>query len=312
MLTTKSERTTASAGAYYRALGPLEVLREGRPLSLGGPKQRAVLGVLLLDAGRVVSTDRLLSNVWGGQPPTQVMSSLHAYVSKLRALLADTADPTIIRRVPGYLLDVSPQHIDITHFLDAADQARIAAHGADWTAAQQWARRALKLWRGPLLTDLQNEDWVRPAATALDERRAECTDHLVTALLGCDLPHQAASLARGLYDAHPLQQRPCLLYITALHRAGRTPEALQIYRTYTARLDNELGLEPGPALRDLQVAILRQAPHLLDWPNRSPHPTSTPAGLGPPIRSRQASRRATPVYCGYPTNRHRAGQHSTS
>ncbi|GGM18194.1 BTAD domain-containing putative transcriptional regulator [Nakamurella endophytica] len=254
----------------YRVLGPLEVVRDGVPVDVGGPKQRAVLAVLLLDAGRVVPADRIVDAVWGADHPPSVMAGLQAYVSNLRRVLRDdgAAVSPIVRRPPGYLLDVPPGAIDLTRFADDAAVAHAAVTERDWSAARDAATRALALWRGPLLADLQDEPWVQPVATGLQERRGECTEDLVTALLGLGDITTGLGLARDLHSADPLRERACWLYAVALYRAGRPADALAAYREHARVLDDELGLEPGPALRDLQGAILRQDPELSSWPGR--------------------------------------------
>ncbi|GAA0282626.1 BTAD domain-containing putative transcriptional regulator [Cryptosporangium japonicum] len=246
----------------YRVLGPLEVERDGSPLDLGAPKQRTVLALLLLEAGRVVSIDRLLDAVWGDDHPPSATASLQAYVSNLRRILrdGDTVTSPIVRRMPGYLLDVRPAAVDAEEFLADADQAHTAVLAGDWAAAVVAAEAGLNRWRGPLLAELADSDWVRTAATGLDERRTECTEDLVTALLGAGRATAALGRARQLHEAEPLRESACRLHALALYRCGRTGEALDVLRAYVRVLDVELGLEPGPAVRDLQTAILRQDP----------------------------------------------------
>lgn len=267
----------------YRLLGPLEVLRGGVPVELGPPKQRAVLAVLLLNRGRVVSTDRLIDALWGDDAPPSAVGSLQVHVSNLRrALRQDGATaPPIVRRNPGYLLDVTSSDLDLTDFLDAAEGARRAVETGDWGDALRLAEEALLLWRGPMLADLADEDWVRVEATGPEELRTECRERRVAALLALRRTAPAVAEAQQLYAEHPLRARACWLYVLALHRGGRSPEALDELRRHASRLDQELGLEPDVELRDLQTAILRQEPALAAWPRR-PHwtgasPLSTPA-----------------------------------
>ncbi|WP_375492100.1 BTAD domain-containing putative transcriptional regulator [uncultured Jatrophihabitans sp.] len=268
----------------YRILGPLEAVRDGRPIDLGSPKQRAVLASLVLEAGRVVPTERLVDQVWGDDPPGNVAASLQAYVSNLRRLLRDdAATAPIARQLPGYRLDVADGQLDVQRFRAEADAAQAAVDDRKWTDAVVHAEQALALWRGELLADMRDDDWVRVAAVSLAERHAVCTEDLVTALLGTNRTGQAVGVARVLHAAQPLRERACWLYLLALHRDGRTTEALDRYREHVARLDEELGLEPGPALRDLQGAMLRQDPDVACWPNASSGPAPgvvVPAGGG--------------------------------
>jgi DNA-binding SARP family transcriptional activator len=251
----------------YRMLGPLEVVDGSRKLDLGAPKQRAVLGVLLLDRGRVVPADRIISAVWGDVPPPSVSASLQAYISNLRRVLRDeTGLVPIGRRSPGYVLDVQEDLLDRSAFLALTASARDAVGAADWATAVDTARRGLALWRGPVLADLKDEAWVQVDASALDEQRAETREHLITGLLGLDRTGEAVAEAAHLVEEAPLREHAAWLHAVALYRAGRSVEALDLYRVQAKRLDDELGLEAPAALRDLHGAMLRQAPELSTWP----------------------------------------------
>ncbi|WP_248839830.1 BTAD domain-containing putative transcriptional regulator [Frankia sp. AgKG'84/4] len=254
--------------SLYRLFGPIEVRRDGQPVPLGGPKQRAVLAVLLLAAPRVVSIDRLADATWGDEHPPSMLSSLHAHISNLRRLLRDDANATspIVRRNPGYLADVPAADIDLRLFERDCEQAQSAADAGDWRRAVQAADRAAALRRGPLLADFADEPWVLPAAAAADERWTQCEQNAVVGLLGAGRVTAAAQRSRRLVAEAPLAERACWLHMTALYRAGRAAEALAAYREYAARLDTDLGLDAGPELRDLQGAILRQDPDLAHWP----------------------------------------------
>lgn len=278
----------------YRLLGPLEVVRAGQPLELGPPKQRAVLAVLLLEAGRAVSTDRITSAVWGDDPPANVAASLQAYVSNLRRLLRDTATATspIARRPPGYALEVAAEHIDARRFVADADTARAAGARCEWAVAADAASAALRLWRGPLLADLRDEEWVRVESAALDERRVECRETLVAALLGTRRLGAAIVEAQQLRAEYPLRERACWLYATALYQDGRAPDALALLREYMSSLDEELGLEPSPAIRDLYGAVLRQDPALSGWPAEK---ARTPGVVQPEAPFATAPQRADEV-----------------
>ncbi len=275
--------------ATYRLLGPLEVSRAGKAIDLGGPKQRAVLAVLLIEAGRVVSTDRLVHALWGNEPPPSAIGSLQVYISNLRRTLREdevTASP-IARRTPGYLIDVDPDDLDTTVFTALSDKAQRAVDENDWPAAVASAHQALAVWRGPLLVEHSDEDWVRFAAVGFDERYAACRQNLVAGLLGTGQVNPALARARAMQVEDPLSERTCWLLMVALHRAGRGGEALEAYRTYARCLDEELGLEVGPAMRDVQRAILRQEPALDMWPQARPDST-TPGVIEPvgaPVRA---------------------------
>ncbi|ONH29545.1 transcriptional regulator [Pseudofrankia asymbiotica] len=259
--------------------GPVEVVRDGRPVVLGGPKQRAVLAALLLDAGRVVSVDRLADAVWGDEHPPSMLSSLHAHISNLRRLLRDDERATspIVRRNPGYVADVAAADLDLRLFEWECDRARAAADAADWPAAVEAADRGAALRRGPLLAEFADEPWVRAASAAFDERWAQCEQHAVTGLLGTGRVTAAVSRSRELLLATPLAEQACWLRMVALYRDGRAAEALQTFREQARRMDEELGLDVGPALRELQGAILRQDGGLDTWP-AAPVPPGAASG----------------------------------
>ena len=260
----------------YRLLGPLQVLRAADDeqddlavVDIGPPKQRAVLAVLLLEQGRVVSVDRLVDAVWGDDVPGSASASLQAYVSNLRRALrgdgAGAASP-IVRQPPGYYLDVAPENVDVAVFAEGCAEAAAAVESASWSRALAAADEALALWRGPFLADFRDEEWVVAEAARVDELRKECLDSRITALLALGRVAPALAEADALSAADPLSDRACWLRVLALYRAGRTSEALDAYRRHARRLDDELGLQPGVELRELQTAILHQAPELAAWP----------------------------------------------
>lgn len=282
----------------YLLLGSLLVTRDGVPLELGSPKQRTVLAVLLLERGRVVSTDRLADVVWGDDPPPNATSSLHAYISNLRRILGGgAAERVIVREAPGYRLQPPPGSLDLDDFLALAEDARKAeevARSAPRTTPDDGgllraAGDALALWRGPLLAELSDASWVRLEAAALEERRTACRELLITGLLDAGRVPEALAEATALSAEDPLRENGCWFRALATYRAGRSPEALTVIREHTERLDEELGLEPGSRIRTLQSAVLRQEPWLSSWPRPVPAPRvpaavaeAGPAPSGPP------------------------------
>lgn len=272
---------------HYRLLGPLQVLRaDGTVVDIGPPKQRAVLAVLLLAHGRVVSVDGLIDAVWGDEAPGSATASLHAYVSNLRRALrggasAEVPSP-IVRQAPGYYLDVSGDEVDLVAFEALCARSAEAVDAGRWDAALEAADAARASIRGPLLADLRDERWVAEAAARVDELRRECADSRIAALLALGRVPAALAEAAALAAADPLSDRACWLHALALYRCGRTSEALEAYTRHARTLDDELGLQPGAELRELQTAMLRQAPELAAWP-RSPEwtgavrVTATPA-----------------------------------
>ncbi|PJK22897.1 AAA family ATPase [Mycobacterium goodii] len=251
-------------------LGPLQVVHSGTPVDIGAPKQRAVLAMLLLAQGRVVSVDRLIDAVWGDDPPASATASLQAYISNLRRSLRDGSDAQvaspIVRQPPGYYLDVPADAVDLVQFTNGCAQAAQAVEEGRWVDALTAADEALALWRGAFLDDLRDQEWVTEDAARAAELRGECVDHRITALLALGRVPAALSAVTQLRSADPLSDRACWLHMLTLYRAGRAPEALDTYTRYAQLLDDELGLVPGAELRELQTAILRQAPELVAWP----------------------------------------------
>ena len=255
----------------YRLLGPLAVDRDESTVDVGPPKQRAVLAMLLLAQGRVVSVDRLIDAVWGDDVPGSATAGLQAYVSNLRRALRDgtgsaqMASP-IVRQSPGYYLDVARDDVDCAAFAAGCAKAAAAVDSADWADALAEADAALALWRGPFLAI----SGTRSGPNGKPRAPRRCDGNAWTAgslrcwpSAGClrRWPTRAA-----LRAADPLSDRGCWLHMLALYRSGRAPEALEAYAGHARVLDAELGLLPGAELRELQTAILRQAPELAAWP----------------------------------------------
>ena len=237
----------------FRVLGPVEAVIDGRPARLS-PRQRSVLAVLLLHAGQVVPTNRLIDAVWGDHPPDTAANVLQGYVSQLRKALGKTAVET---RDPGYLLRVDPGALDLHRFERlATDGARALEDGRPEEAAQL-LREALALWRGEALADVADGDVLRPAAARLDELRLAALERRIDADLAGGHHGETIGELEELTAAHPLRERLRVLQMLALYRCGRQADALEVYRTTRARLVDELGLDPGAALQDLEQAILR-------------------------------------------------------
>ena len=287
------QRPPAGERLEFRLLGPLEVLRDGVGLELGPPKQRAILAALLMAEGRVVSADRLIEAVWGDEPPPRAVSSVQVYVSKLRSLLQSNDSQPITRRSPGYLL--TADSIDTADFRRLTAQARESIQWRQWPDAVATASAAAGLWRGPFLDDLADEPWVGVEATHLDEMYAQCVEAWVTGLLGQGSVGEAVTRSRTMVESYPLREYAWWLRIIALHRAGRSPEALDAYSHFSRELDEQLGLEPGPELRNLQTAILRHDEAFASWPvapGEGPVATARPEAA---VRPEAATPPAAPV-----------------
>jgi DNA-binding SARP family transcriptional activator len=229
----------------YRVLGALEVVADGRPVELGGSKQRSVLAMLVLRAGNVVSTDALIDGLWGESPPATAAKSHQVYVSRLRKALGED---TIVTRAPGYLLAATADQTDIGRFERLVDDARNEA--PDAAAAK--LKDALQLWRGGAPADVSDEPFARAEVARLEESRLGALEDRIDA----DLAHgnHAAVVAEleGLVRTHPYRERLRGQLMLALYRSGRQADALEAYRDARSTLAQELGIEPGQDLRELE------------------------------------------------------------
>jgi DNA-binding SARP family transcriptional activator len=250
----------------YRVLGPVEARVAGRPLRLA-PRTRAVLAVLLLHSGQVVPTTRLIDALWGDQPPDSAANILQGYISSLRKVLGRDALET---RDPGYELRVERDALDLKQFERlATDGARALEEGrADDAGAL--LSSALAVWRGEALADVGEGHVLRAAAARLEELRLVALERRIEADLACGRHDEVVGELTTLTAEHPLRERPAGLLMLALYRCGRQADALAAYRATRARLVDELGLEPGTALTELERAILRHDPTLESPAKRRP------------------------------------------
>jgi YVTN family beta-propeller protein len=247
------------AAMEYRILGPLEVLDDGRQLALGGTRQRALLASLLLHANEVVSTDRLVEDVWGENPPETGPKALQVAVSQLRKTLQPSADGRLATRAPGYVLQVEPGELDRDRF------ERLVAEGARERDAEKRAaslREALALWRGPPLADLAYESFAQPAIAHLEEERLAALEERIDADLEAGRDAALVGELEALVARFPLRERLRGQLMLALYRSGRQADALDVYQDARRTLVEDLGVEPGPELQVLQKAILDHDPAL--------------------------------------------------
>jgi predicted ATPase/DNA-binding SARP family transcriptional activator len=238
-----------------RILGPLEVLRDGVALEVGPRRHRALLGLLLLSANRVVSADRLIEEIWAGRPPEGAPKTLRSYVSRLRAAIGDD----IVRsRTPGYLLEIEPDQLDARRFERLMDQGRQARARGDAAEAAAWLREGLALWHGDALADLADEPFASVEARRLEELRLVAIEERIEADLGCGRHAELVAELEALVDEQPLRERIWGQLMTALYRSGRQADALAAYQRARSLLADRLGLETGEELRILEQKILRQ------------------------------------------------------
>ena len=271
----------------FGILGPLEVLRSGRAVPLGGPRQRAVLAVLLLQANRVVSADRLVEDVWAGHAPEASVTSLQTYVFHLRRALEPGrprggAGEVLATRDRGYLLQVSRERLDAAVFEDGLAAGLAALEAGRHSQARERLGRALDLWRGPVLADLSDYAFIQAEAARLEELRLAAWEGRIEADLALG-QHDAltAELERLVAD-HPLRERLHGQLMLALYRCGRQADALAAYRRVRDLLAAELGIDPGEPLRRLHASVLAHDP-ALDWDGSRPAaPEGHPAEVGTP------------------------------
>ena len=239
----------------YRLLGPLEARAGDRAVPLGGPKQRAVLAVLLLRAGETVSVDTLIDEVWGERPPVNVTATLHNCVSRLRKAIGTE---TIETRAPGYVLHARDEEIDARRF----ERALVAARALEPAERAAALREALSLWRGAALADLAFEPFAGAEAARLEELRLVALEERIDAELTLGRQEQLVAELEALVARHPLRERLRREQMLALYRARRKPEALQAFQDARLALIDELGLEPSEALRELERLMHRDDPSL--------------------------------------------------
>jgi DNA-binding SARP family transcriptional activator/class 3 adenylate cyclase len=260
----------------FRILGPLEVLDDhGRPLVLGGAKQRALLAALLLHAGQVVSAERLIDELWGEDPPETARSVLQVYVANLRKVLEPgrprrVAGAVLRTQAPGYLVDLGPDELDLLRFERLAAEGRTALAADDLAQTARRLRDAEALWRGPALADVTLSGSGQGELIRLQERRLAAMEDRIEAELALGRHSELVAELQALVTTHQLRERLHGQLMLALYRSGRQGEALEAYRRTRETLAEELGIDPSPPLQKLEQAMLAQDPSLV------------PAAPGPP------------------------------
>ena len=233
----------------FRILGPLEVRDEQAAIALGGPRQRALLVALLLRAGRVVPIEQLVDELYGEDPPKTATTSVQNAIVALRKALGPDV---LVTRPPGYALQIEREQLDAHHF----ERLLADARRASTEERRALLVRALELWRGPALAEFAFEDWAQTETRRLEELRLVALEERIATDIELGHPADVVSELDSLVVEHPLRERLWYLLMSARHEAGRSAEALQAYTDARAHLD-ELGIEPGEALRRLQGEILR-------------------------------------------------------
>jgi DNA-binding SARP family transcriptional activator len=272
----------------FNILGPMEVTRGDEPLDLGGPKQRAVLAVLVLSVGRVVTVDRIVDELWGDEPPARALGTLQAYVFNLRRVLepgraARAPASVLASRAPGYVLQVPDDAVDAVRFERSVARAQALLDAGRPAEAHTELSAAMSLWRGPPLADLAAESFARDAIARLSDLHEVAVETRLAADLALGRHSTAAVELSDLVRRQPLRERPWELLMLALYRAGRQGDALRAYDQARRTLIEELGVEPGPALVRLERQVLDQDA-ALDWRPPAPvaiSPETRPAA--PPV-----------------------------
>jgi DNA-binding SARP family transcriptional activator len=275
---------------WFLVLGPIEVVREDGPVALHAAKLRALLAALLVDANQVLSADALIDALWEGQPPASAAKTLQTYVSQLRRELEPDAGPggwRVLGTVDGgYRLRVDPEQLDAGRFERLAEEGRRALERADLAGAAACLRAGLGLWRGPAYGELAGVSFARAEAARLEELRLAALEWRVEAELGLGRHAELVGELEELIAREPFRERLWAQLMLALYRSGRQADALGAYRRLRDDLAEQLGIDPGPELRQLEARILRQDPSL---------------DLAKPrARPRQDRSRLPPVYAASP------------
>lgn len=266
-----------------RALGPVEAVVADRLVDLGAPKQRALLALLVSQTGRPVAVDVIVEALWAGHPPPSARTSLQAYVANLRRVLEPDRAPrtraTVLRTSPqGYLLDSHAIDTDVQLFGERATAGWEAWDRGDARQALSQFEAGLALWRGQAYAEVADATYVTPEVARLEELRLSVAEARCAALLAVGAHEVAVAELEAFTQAHPLREYGCELLSLALYRAGRQADALGVLRTIQKRLAEELGVDPRPALRNLEREILNQD-SALDW---HPTPAAVAAATSPP------------------------------
>ena len=249
----------------YRILGPLEVVEDGKPIDVGPRKQRSLLALLLINANRVVSTQRILESLWS-EDAAERENTLWVYISKLRSALepgrtARSQSEVLVTKDHGYVLHAEPEKVDALRFEAQANEASdLLIDQPD--AASALLDEALAMWRGGALEEFLYEEWAQSETRRLEELRAAASEDRFEALIRSGSHREAANGLTAFVMENPLRERPVQLLMMALYRSGRQADALRAFDQYRTRIGEELGIEPSSELRRLEEQVLLQDPRL--------------------------------------------------
>lgn len=243
----------------YELLGPLRVVSEdGSTASIGAQKIETLLAALLIRADQVVSTEQLMTEVWGDRVPRRATAGIHVYVSQLRKFLSrcGASSSPVVTRPPGYVLRSGSDELDYGTFLQLVGWGRDHAHEGRHEQAATCFENALAMWRGPVLGDLSHGPIVEGFVTWLTETRLECIEMLIDAQLELGRHRELVGRLYSITAEHPLREAFSRQLMLALYRSDRQADALEVYRSVRQTIHDELGLEPCRALQKLQRDIL--------------------------------------------------------
>ena len=271
----------------FRILGPLEVIDEGRVIRLGGGKRRALLAVFLLHRGETLSTDRLIDELWGDDPPATAAKTVQVYISRLRKALtgagSDGSDGMVVTREYGYELELAPERLDAHCFEQLVAEARGQLVEGRPERAAAALETALSMWRGPPLADLAYEPFAQREIARLDDLRVTALEQLIEAKLALGAHVEVVAQLEALIAEHPFRERLRAQQMLALYRSDRQADALQAYQDARRTLVEELGIEPSERLRELEQAILAQDPGI------APAAPKEPTVAEPAVESRRTA-----------------------
>src|SRR6516162_8640904 len=288
---------TGGSGLDFGLLGSFRVELDGQQADLGPRLQRALLAILVVEAGHVVPVDRLLDLLWREEPPAAAIASVQAYVSQLRRVLepgraARAPARVLVTQDPGYVLRVADDQVDTLRFQALVRQAHNDLAGGQPAAAAAGLEDALALWRGNPLAEFAGESWAVPTVARLTEAHDLATEARIDAWLALGRHARAAAELEAMVEARPLRERRWGLLIVASYRCGQQADALRAYQRCRTMLAGKLGLEPGPELRRLEAAVLAQDASLGWQPDPAAAVVAAPAPPVP-VGARPAAERPT-------------------
>ncbi|MCO6011010.1 AfsR/SARP family transcriptional regulator [Actinoallomurus purpureus] len=261
-----------------RILGPLTLSHEGRPLTVTAPKPRKVLTLLLLNAGFIVPTRALMTEVWGEHSPRSASTTLQTYILQLRRSLGAVLDlpaPAVAKKVlitceSGYMIRTADTEFDLPEYESIAQEGRLAFSAGDYAEAARLIGEALDLWRGPALVDVAAGRLIETEILRLEESRLSLLELRIETNLRLGRHHEILSELTALVARHPLHEELHGKFMLALYRSGRRSQALEVFHQLRSTLIRELGLDPTPSLQRLQQRILSSDP-TLDVPPQPEH-----------------------------------------